>query len=110
MSDRTSTPSRRDVLRSAGTAAALLAGTAAIARWRWDRGGLGVHYAAGQRQVRDFRLKDPGPLDMVVVRGGSLGKSMSAYLVTRIEAHPLIDVRLHAPKRQAVETDRSELG
>ncbi len=30
----------------------------------------------------------------MVVRGGRLGKSMSAYLVERIERHPLIDVRL----------------
>jgi thioredoxin reductase (NADPH) len=30
----------------------------------------------------------------MVVRGDDLGKSMSAYLVRRIEAHPLIDVRL----------------
>jgi thioredoxin reductase (NADPH) len=29
-----------------------------------------------------------------VVRGEELGRTMSAYLVTRIEEHPLIDVRL----------------
>jgi thioredoxin reductase (NADPH) len=32
----------------------------------------------------------------MVVRGESLGKSMSAYLVERIERHPLIDVRLRS--------------
>jgi len=60
--------SRRDVLQRAGIAAGLLAGTALLARARWDRGGLGVHQASGQRQVRDFRLKEPGPLDMAIVR------------------------------------------
>ncbi len=30
----------------------------------------------------------------MVVRGDRLGKSMSAYLADRIEAHPLVDVRL----------------
>jgi len=32
----------------------------------------------------------------MVVRGGDLGKSMSAYLVERIRRNPLIDVRLQA--------------
>ncbi len=32
---------------------------------------------------------------LMVVRGDSLAKSMSQYLVDRIEAHPTIDVRLH---------------
>ena len=62
-------PSRREALARAGIATALLASTAALSRWRWDKGGFGVHQAAGQRQVRDFRLKEPGALDMVTVRG-----------------------------------------
>jgi uncharacterized protein (DUF362 family) len=62
---------RRDALKRAGIAAGLLAGTAALARWRWDKGGYGVHEAAGQRQVRDFRIKEAGPLDMVIVRSAS---------------------------------------
>jgi thioredoxin reductase (NADPH) len=32
----------------------------------------------------------------MVVRGEALGRSMSAYLVERIERHPLIDVRLRS--------------
>jgi thioredoxin reductase (NADPH) len=32
----------------------------------------------------------------MLVRGDRLGKSMSAYLVQRIERHPLIDVRLES--------------
>ena len=42
----------------------------------------------------------------MVVRGDRLGKSMSAYLVDRIAAHPLIDVRL----RTQVEEIHAEEG
>jgi thioredoxin reductase (NADPH) len=38
----------------------------------------------------------------MLVRGGGLGKSMSAYLVDRIQTNPLIDVRLRS---QVVELD-----
>lgn len=63
-------PSRRDVLRRAALSAGVLAGTAAVAKWRWDKGGFGQHFAEGQRQVRDFRLKsDPGPLDLAIAYG-----------------------------------------
>jgi len=34
------------------------------------------------------------------VRGETLGRTMSAYLVTRIEQHPLIDVRLRTQVRE----------
>jgi thioredoxin reductase (NADPH) len=40
-----------------------------------------------------------------LVRGDRLGKTMSAYLVTRIEQHPLVDVRLEA---QLTELHESE--
>jgi thioredoxin reductase (NADPH) len=36
----------------------------------------------------------------MVVRGDALGRSMSAYLVTRIERHALIDVRLQSQVRE----------
>ena len=63
-------PSRREILRRAGMAAGLMASTAAIAKWRWDRGGFGQAFAEGQRQVRDFRLRnDPGPLDLAIAHG-----------------------------------------
>ena len=44
----------------------------------------------------------------MVVRGDRLGKSMSAYLVDRIGAHPLIDVRLHT-QVEGVEEEGGEL-
>ena len=54
---------------------------------------IGAGNSAGQA-VMD--LGDAGANVTMVVRGDSLAKSMSAYLVDRIEAHPLIDVRLHS--------------
>jgi thioredoxin reductase (NADPH) len=44
----------------------------------------------------------------MLVRGESLAKSMSAYLVDRIEAHPMIDVRLRTQVAE-LHTDRSHL-
>jgi thioredoxin reductase (NADPH) len=39
----------------------------------------------------------------MVVRGDSLARSMSAYLVERVEAHDAIDVRLHSQVRELHE-------
>ncbi len=64
-------PSRREVLVRAGAATGILAASAGIAKLRWDRGVFGQYQAAGQRQVRDFGVKDAGPLDMAIVRGAS---------------------------------------
>lgn len=61
--------SRREVLQRLGLASGVIAGAAALARLRWDKGGFAQHLAEGQRQVRDFRVKGDGPLDMVIVRG-----------------------------------------
>jgi thioredoxin reductase (NADPH) len=44
----------------------------------------------------------------MVVRGDALGRSMSAYLVTRIERQPLIDVRLQS-KVRALHGDQTRL-
>jgi len=62
-------PSRREMLVRAGLAGGVLAGTAALARLRWDRGIFAQYQAQGARQIRDFRPKDAGPLDMAIVRG-----------------------------------------
>jgi thioredoxin reductase (NADPH) len=45
----------------------------------------------------------------MIVRGDRLGSTMSAYLVERIEAIPVIDVRLQT-KVTAVHADRDQLG
>jgi thioredoxin reductase (NADPH) len=52
---------------------------------------VGAGNSAGQAVMN---LGDAGARVTMVVRGDTLTKSMSAYLVERIERHPLIDVRL----------------
>ena len=52
---------------------------------------IGAGNSAGQAVLN---LGDAGARVTMVVRGDNLAKSMSAYLVERIEQHPLIDVRL----------------
>lgn len=75
--------------------------------------GRGVYYGAGRSEAAQcggdpvvvvgagnsagqavMHLGNAGARVTMVVRGERLGKSMSAYLVERIAAHPLIDVRL----------------
>jgi thioredoxin reductase (NADPH) len=52
---------------------------------------VGAGNSAGQAVMH---LADAGAHVTMLVRGSSLAKSMSAYLVERIHAHPLIEVRL----------------
>ena len=52
---------------------------------------VGAGNSAGQSVLN---LANAGARVKMVVRGDRLAKSMSAYLVDRIERHPLIDVRL----------------
>ena len=54
--------SRREMLTRVGTTGLVLAGAAALSRLRWDKGGFGVHAKEGERQVRDFRLKEHPPV------------------------------------------------
>jgi thioredoxin reductase (NADPH) len=51
---------------------------------------IGAGNSAGQAVLN---LGNAGARVKMLVRGERLGKTMSAYLVERIEAHPLIDVR-----------------
>lgn len=60
-------PSRRELLVRGASALGVLAGSAAVATWRLDRGGWNPHQAAGAREVRNFRAHDPGgPSDFAV--------------------------------------------
>jgi thioredoxin reductase (NADPH) len=52
---------------------------------------VGAGNSAGQAVMN---LAAAGARVTMAVRGGSLGERMSAYLVERIERHPLIEVRL----------------
>ncbi|HEY2334549.1 MAG TPA: NAD(P)/FAD-dependent oxidoreductase [Solirubrobacterales bacterium] len=67
---------------------------------------IGAGNSAGQAAMH---LANAGARVTMVVRGGSLAKSMSAYLVERIEAHPLIELRLRS-EVVAVEARNGELG
>jgi uncharacterized protein (DUF362 family) len=71
MSER---PSRREVIQRLGAAGLVLGASAALGRWRWDRGGIDVHRAEGARQVRDFRLLGgaaPELPELVISRTGT---------------------------------------
>jgi thioredoxin reductase (NADPH) len=86
-----------------------------------DMLGRGVYYGAGRSEARQcegedvvvvgagnsagqavMNLGDAGARVKMLIRGGDLGKSMSAYLVNRIHEHPLIDVRLRT-QLEAIE-------
>jgi thioredoxin reductase (NADPH) len=81
--------------------------------------GRGVYYGAGRSEAMQcgdddvivvgagnsagqavLNLANAGARVKTLVRGDRLGKTMSAYLVERIEAHPLIDVRYSTQVRQ----------
>jgi thioredoxin reductase (NADPH) len=62
---------------------------------------VGAGNSAGQAVMH---LASAGARVAMLVRGDSLGRSMSAYLVERIAAHPMIDVRLRTVV-EAVEAD-----
>jgi thioredoxin reductase (NADPH) len=63
---------------------------------------VGAGNSAGQAVMH---LANAGARVKLVVRGGDLAKSMSAYLVNRIRAHPLIDVLLETLVTALHETD-----
>ncbi|HKA66953.1 MAG TPA: NAD(P)/FAD-dependent oxidoreductase, partial [Solirubrobacterales bacterium] len=63
---------------------------------------VGAGNSAGQAAMH---LGNAGARVVMMVRGDSLAKSMSAYLVERIEAHPGIEVRLGSRVDSVVEED-----
>jgi thioredoxin reductase (NADPH) len=66
---------------------------------------VGAGNSAGQAVLN---LADAAARVKMIVRGDALGKSMSAYLVDRIAAHPLIDLRLRT-QVAAIEADGGRL-
>lgn len=64
---------RRQALQRVGTAGLVLAGSAALARLRWDRGGFGLAAKQGERQVRDFQLKEAAAeqVQMAIAKTGT---------------------------------------
>jgi thioredoxin reductase (NADPH) len=67
---------------------------------------VGAGNSAGQAVMS---LANAGARVTMVVRGERLGRSMSAYLVDRIERHPLIEVRLRS-QVAALHADGDHLG
>ena len=67
---------------------------------------VGAGNSAGQAAMN---LGNAGASVTMLVRGDSLAKSMSAYLIDRIEAHPLIDVRLQTELTAVHAGDNGEL-
>jgi len=66
---------------------------------------IGAGNSAGQAAMH---LANTGAMVSMVVRGDALAKSMSAYLIERIEAHPHIDVHLGC-EAEAVEAEKGVL-
>lgn len=58
---------------------------------------VGAGNSAGQAVLN---FADAGARVTMCVRGEALGRTMSAYLITRIEQHPLIEVRLRTQVRE----------
>jgi thioredoxin reductase (NADPH) len=86
--------------------------------------GRGVYYGAGRSEAAQcggddvivvgagnsagqavMNLASAGARVKMLVRGEQLGRSMSAYLIERIEAHPWIDVRLRSQVKALEERD-----
>ena len=68
---------------------------------------VGAGNSAGQAAMY---LADNAARVTMLVRGDRLGTSMSAYLVDRIESHPLIDVRFRCAVAAAETDDDGRLG
>ena len=66
---------------------------------------IGAGNSAGQAVLH---LGNSGARVKMLVRGDRLGKTMSAYLVDRIEHHPLIDVRFRTQVRELHANDTLE--
>ena len=64
---------------------------------------VGAGNSAGQATLH---LADSGARVQMLVRGDTLGKSMSSYLVERIEQHPLVKVRLRTRVTELHESER----
>jgi uncharacterized protein (DUF362 family) len=64
---------RRNSLKRLGSAALVLAGSAAIGRAAWDQGGLGIHQSQLKAQRRDFRLRDhaTAAVDLAIAKRGA---------------------------------------
>jgi thioredoxin reductase (NADPH) len=68
---------------------------------------IGAGNSAGQAVLN---LSNAGARTVMLVRGDGLGKTMSQYLVDRIETHPLITLRLRTEVEAVHSEDRHLVG
>jgi uncharacterized protein (DUF362 family) len=68
-----------------GKAAGVLAGVAALGRLAWDQGGFGLASGQGARQVRDFRVAEPGRdhAELAIARAGDREESVGADVLVK---------------------------
>ncbi len=64
MTDR---PSRREALQRIGLAGVVFGGASVATALRFDPGGFDLNRPAGERQVRDFQVKAPGPAPVMAI-------------------------------------------
>jgi uncharacterized protein (DUF362 family) len=80
-------PSRREIVTRSAYAAGALAASALVARRFYDQGGWQTRLAAGRREVRDFRGRDPGgPSDFVVAHSEIDASTPTALVRRAVEA------------------------
>jgi uncharacterized protein (DUF362 family) len=75
--------SRRDALKRIGLAGTVLGGAALTAKFAFDPGSFGLSQAAGERQVRDFRVHSAGALAPANVFAIAKSSTDPAELVRR---------------------------
>lgn len=77
-------PTRREVLTRLGATTGVLAGSAVLGRAVWDKGGFGVAESKADRQVRDYRLKDPGAgFAELAIAKGKEGEAVTAEALVK---------------------------
>lgn len=77
---------RRELLTRVGSTGLVLAGSAALARLTWDRGGLGLAAKQGERQVRDFQLKGPVPAELAQLAIAKTGADPGSLTRAAVDA------------------------
>jgi len=79
-------PSRREWIVRTAKAVGVLAGSAAVARLAYERGGWNVARAGGRREVRDFRRHDHGAASDFAVAHAEDGATTPTQLAQRAVA------------------------
>ena len=75
---------RRELLTRLGTAGLVLGGAAVGGRLLWDKGSFGLAEKLGERQVRDFTLKQPGDAlpQLVISKSSTSPRELTKAAIT----------------------------